>query len=1189
MRREYEQLAARRRADGGLSAPQAKRFKELEAQMGRNKQRTPGPQQPRSTASTQSDDVGSATLDLPELKSPESPAWTQLLGALRWPEDPAKQRRVIAVGVAISALLAFAACTSLGASFARLLPGITLSGGVGWFLLYPATLGWFEFRARRSSAHIREPDFQVRVPKPEVALSVITLLMAVIWLMANKLSGEGLGPTFGYLLGLAFGLISIGLLATLLLRPQAWRIARARAYGQYMEGGQHHLERNPKRARRLFERACTVAQTPEQQKESQSKLQDATKREADKLSERGLQGRADELLKSQASKVPDPSRAKKRKQAPIRAQSPVSATPAQVLRLGQIEIAAPNQAADNFPGHETAARLQGRSRFREALELRLKAGAPISANLARSAAEEYIGQGVLRSSFVLHEALGQRQIPEFYKAVAVEVSRAGPKDTELRLTQRLVEVLTELGEAEPAARLAVQAVLADPTESEARKTLAAMAAEVCVQAKHEVPGEIWLVLGNLVAAATAFEAANNKDAALSAYKALADELLKTQAPHKQTLPILSKVFVLDPALEDRYLTHLADHVIESRATGPGALKVLGLMRRRHPDDVRVIGRRFELFVEDRRSEDALRELEHLSALAGSTPDLILRDFRKLCATFEEDTSIRAGLCRALIRVRQVPEAAVEVEQLTQGKLADDAPEVLIELIESLYQWGHVDPELRLALAQLEATRSKRSAALKAITKYLEDGGQHPEAIALAESLFADDLVMASGSPNHLAHLQLAILHLHAGNGANAINYLEIARGGAQRRTQAEALMARAELMGSHPERAIKILGEAIDGRHVTKAPELHFELARAYEALNNGDKAQKIDAALESQLPGFARGYRDKRPHFATGDTQWLPQGDTDVNAQDGLRNPTVQATTAEGEAMGGLDAATHWDTSVQLESLAQVLKPRYHLIKRIGSGGMGDVHLAKDSALDREVAIKVLRRTLATDLFIAKFREEARTVARLSHPGIVGIYDIGQDAGWSYIVMEYVRGPNLMTLLKASLPPTASEVIGYIAQVAEAMEYAHAQSVIHRDLKPANLLVTMDGSVKVTDFGIARILQGDGDQKTAFSAAGLQVGTVDYMAPEQISGGAIGPATDIYLLGTTLYFCLCRRFPFRGESPLARKLREEAPLLSTRLPSASPELDAALACSLARDPTQRYLSMSAFAQGLKSLPEFHG
>jgi serine/threonine protein kinase len=206
-----------------------------------------------------------------------------------------------------------------------------------------------------------------------------------------------------------------------------------------------------------------------------------------------------------------------------------------------------------------------------------------------------------------------------------------------------------------------------------------------------------------------------------------------------------------------------------------------------------------------------------------------------------------------------------------------------------------------------------------------------------------------------------------------------------------------------------------------------------------------------------------------------------------------------------------------------------------------------------------------------------------------VGIYDIGQDAGWSYIVMEYVRGPNLMTLLKASLPPTASEVIGYIAQVAEAMEYAHAQSVIHRDLKPANLLVTMDGSVKVTDFGIARILQGDGDQKTAFSAAGLQVGTVDYMAPEQISGGAIGPATDIYLLGTTLYFCLCRRFPFRGESPLARKLREEAPLLSTRLPSASPELDAALACSLARDPTQRYLSMSAFAQGLKSLPEFHG
>jgi serine/threonine protein kinase len=139
-------------------------------------------------------------------------------------------------------------------------------------------------------------------------------------------------------------------------------------------------------------------------------------------------------------------------------------------------------------------------------------------------------------------------------------------------------------------------------------------------------------------------------------------------------------------------------------------------------------------------------------------------------------------------------------------------------------------------------------------------------------------------------------------------------------------------------------------------------------------------------------------------------------------------------------------------------------------------------------VAVKVLRRTLASDLFIAKFKEEARTVARLTHSGIVAVYDIGQTAGWSYIVMEYVRGPNLAVLLKASVPPSRRELVRYMAQVADAMAYAHAQGVVHRDLKPANLLVSLDGQVKVTDFGIAHVLQ-ERDEKTAFAAAGMQVG----------------------------------------------------------------------------------------------------
>jgi serine/threonine-protein kinase len=271
---------------------------------------------------------------------------------------------------------------------------------------------------------------------------------------------------------------------------------------------------------------------------------------------------------------------------------------------------------------------------------------------------------------------------------------------------------------------------------------------------------------------------------------------------------------------------------------------------------------------------------------------------------------------------------------------------------------------------------------------------------------------------------------------------------------------------------------------------------------------------------------------------------------------------------------------------LSEVLAPRYKLKKRVGSGGMGDVHMAEDLVLGRKVAIKVLRRTLATDLFLAKFKDEARIVAGLTHPGIVQVYDIGHRAEWAYIVMEYVAGPNLATLVSAATPPTRPQLLGVMADVADAMGYAHKRGVIHRDLKPANILVSTEGVAKVTDFGIAHVLQGDGQDETAFSAAGMQVGTVNYMAPEQIRGKKVDPRTDIYLLGTTLYYCLSGRYPFTGDAVVIQKLKSEPTPIEKYLPNVSRELASFVMKCLARSPDDRWQSMEELGQRLRRLPD---
>lgn len=275
-------------------------------------------------------------------------------------------------------------------------------------------------------------------------------------------------------------------------------------------------------------------------------------------------------------------------------------------------------------------------------------------------------------------------------------------------------------------------------------------------------------------------------------------------------------------------------------------------------------------------------------------------------------------------------------------------------------------------------------------------------------------------------------------------------------------------------------------------------------------------------------------------------------------------------------------------DDLALALLPRYRLIKKLGSGGMGEVHLAEDVELGRNVAIKVLQRSLATDLFISKFKEEARIVAQLTHPGIVSIFDLGQRGHWSYIVMEYVDGPDLATLVNTSRAFPWTRLLQIVSTVAEAMAYAHRQGVIHRDLKPANILVGAHDHPKVTDFGIAKVLQR-AEKDTAFSAAGLQVGTVSYMAPEQIRGNGVDQRTDLYLLGTTLYLCLAGTFPYVGDTIAAQKLETDAMPIRLRVPTVSEDLDRCVMRSLERSPEARFSTMLEFAEALRRTPEARG
>jgi len=263
----------------------------------------------------------------------------------------------------------------------------------------------------------------------------------------------------------------------------------------------------------------------------------------------------------------------------------------------------------------------------------------------------------------------------------------------------------------------------------------------------------------------------------------------------------------------------------------------------------------------------------------------------------------------------------------------------------------------------------------------------------------------------------------------------------------------------------------------------------------------------------------------------------------------------------------------------------KYEITSVLGRGGMGTVYLGQDSIIQRRVAIKAIRRDLLEDQgpdIIKRFQNEARAAGRLNHPGIVAIYDYGEDGDFAFIAMEFVEGCELRVLLRERVALPVADACGFLLQLLDALDYAHAAGVIHRDIKPSNAMITRTGRLKLADFGIARI---DGSSLTR---VGTVMGTPGYMAPEHFKRNEVDHRADIFSAGVILYEMLTHERPFTGPTEaIAHRICNEQERKPSEIEPTLPQcFDPVVARALAKDPAARFQSAAEFANAIRQAHE---
>ena len=268
---------------------------------------------------------------------------------------------------------------------------------------------------------------------------------------------------------------------------------------------------------------------------------------------------------------------------------------------------------------------------------------------------------------------------------------------------------------------------------------------------------------------------------------------------------------------------------------------------------------------------------------------------------------------------------------------------------------------------------------------------------------------------------------------------------------------------------------------------------------------------------------------------------------------------------------------------IGNLLGGRYEIVSRLGGGGMAVVYKARDTLLNRRVTVKMLRSEYTSDEeFVSRFRREAQAVAKLSHPNIVSVYDVGQEGDIHYIVMEYIEGRNLKEIIKEQGKLPASRAANIAGHICDGLQDAHENGIIHRDIKPHNILVTDNGRVKVTDFGIAQMMSS-----VTVTDSSTIVGSVHYFSPEQAKGESAGVKSDIYSAGVVLYEMVTGKVPFEGETPIAVALKhiKSDPVPPAGInPDISPELERVILKAMQKDITMRYMNAGDMARDLRRL-----